>query len=204
MSFIMAWNEADGGGSARAAGRALAAFRCELHACFTARADALFELCDAVLCAPGRVTDLARLSLVPEFRRGHGALYDALGAGRVDFGRLRLAVSGLPLPAWRDGGIRLAVDVSAWLRPEAAASPGRMFCHVHGRGRNPGQRVPGWPYSLVSALGPGPSSWGVLLDAVRIGPDDDETDLTAAQLRDVVGGSSPPAAGGRGTRPSWW
>jgi hypothetical protein len=187
VAFIMAWNGAGGGDRAGEAGRGLAWFRGELHACFTARADALFELCDAVLCAPGRVTDLARLSLVPEFRRGHGALYDALGAGRVDFGRLRLAVAGLPLPAWRDGGIRLAVDVSPWLRPEAAASPGRMFCHVHGRGRNPGQRVPGWPYSLVSALGPGPSSWGVLLDAVRIGPDDDETDLTAAQLREVIG-----------------
>jgi len=186
VSFIMAWNEADGGGSARAAERALAAFRRELHACFTARADALFELCDAVLCAAGPVRDLARLSLIPEFRRGHGALYDAVSAGRTDFARLRLAVAGLALPAWRDGGIRLAVDVSAWLRPEAAASPGRMFCHVHGRGRNPGQRIPGWPYSVVSALGPGPSSWGVLLDAVRIGPDDDETDLTAAQLRDVV------------------
>jgi hypothetical protein len=146
----------------------------------------LFELCDAVLCAAGRVTDLARLSLVPEFRRGHGALYDALNGGRVGFGRLRAAVAGLPLPAWPDGGIRLAVDVSPWLRPGAAASPERMFCHVHGRGANAGQRIPGWPYSVVSALGPGASSWGVLLDAVRIGPDDDETDLTAAQLRAVV------------------
>jgi len=165
----------------------LAGFRGEFYRCLPARGDALFELCDAVLCAAGPVRDLARLSLVPEFRRGHGALYDALGCGRVDFGRLRLAVAGLPLPAWPDGGIRLAVDVSAWLRPEAAASPGRMFCHVHGRGANAGQRIPGWPYSLVTALGPGASSWGVLLDAARIGPDDDETDLTAAQLRDVAG-----------------
>src|ERR1700728_2502634 len=132
----------------------LAGFRRELHACFGARADALFEACDAVLCAAGRVSDLARLSLVPEFRRGHGALYDALNCGRAEIGRLRLAVAGLPLPAWADGGIRLAVDVSAWLRPEASVSPDRMFCHVQGRGRNPGQRIPGWPDSLVSALGP--------------------------------------------------
>jgi len=62
-----------------------------------------------------------------------------------------------------------------------------MFCHVHGRGRNAGQMVPGWPYSLVAALGPGASSWTVLLDAARIGPDDDETDLAAAQLRAVAG-----------------
>jgi len=51
-------------------------------------------------------------------------------------------VAGLPLPA-RPDGIRLAVDVSAWLRPEAATSPDRMNCFVHGRGRNRGQaRVP--------------------------------------------------------------
>jgi DDE superfamily endonuclease len=187
VAFIMAWGDAGGGGPACDAGRVLAGFRRELHACFTARADALFELCDAALCAGGRVTDLARLSLAPEFRRGHGALYGAVSRGRVSFARLRMAVAGLPLPAWPDGGIRLAVDVSAWLRPEAAASPERMFCHVHGRGANPGQKIPGWPYSLVSALGPGPSSWQALLDAVRIGPGDDETDLTAAQLREVIG-----------------
>jgi hypothetical protein len=182
----MAWSGAGGGDSVRDAGLALAGFRRELHGCFTARADALSELCDAVLCCPGRVTDLARLSLVPEFRRGHGALYDALNAGRLDVARLRVAVAGLPLPAWPGGGIRLAVDVSSWLRPEAAACPDRMNCFVYGRGRNPGQMVPGWPYSLVAALGPGPSSWQVVLDAVRLGPGDDAAEVTAAQLREVV------------------
>ena len=50
-------------------------------------------------------------------------------------GRLRWAVGCLPLPAWPDGRIRLAADVSHWLRPEARTSPERMFCHVHGRGQ---------------------------------------------------------------------
>jgi hypothetical protein len=36
------------------------------------------------LCADHAVTSLAGLSLVPQFRRGHGALYDALAAGQVD------------------------------------------------------------------------------------------------------------------------
>jgi hypothetical protein len=60
----------------------LAAFRGELYWCFTARADALFEVADAVLCAEGPVRTLAGLSMVPEHRRGHGALYDAVNAGR--------------------------------------------------------------------------------------------------------------------------
>jgi hypothetical protein len=52
----------------------LAGFREGFYGCLTRRADALFCLADAVLCARGRVTDLARLSLVPEFGRGHGAV----------------------------------------------------------------------------------------------------------------------------------
>jgi hypothetical protein len=171
---------------ADAARRLLAGFREELYRCLTRRRDASFCLADAVLCEDRPVTDLARLSLVPESGRGHGAVYDGLNAGRVEFARLRRAVAGLPLPAWPDGRIRLAVDVSNWLRPDAAASPGRMFCHVHGRGRNAGQQVPGWPYSFVAALGPGRSSWALLLDAVRLGPADDEAEVTAAQLREVV------------------
>jgi hypothetical protein len=75
--------------------------------------------------------------------------------------------------------------VSNWLRPDAQTSAERLFCHVHGRGKNAGQMIPGWPYSFVAALGPGRSSWTLLLDAVRLGPDD-ETDVTAAQLREVV------------------
>jgi hypothetical protein len=164
----------------------LAGFRDEVYRCLTARRDVLFSLADAVLCEDWRISDLARLSLVPEFTRGHGALYDGLNEGRVWFARLRRAVAGLPLPAWTDGRIRLAADVCSWLRPDAHASPGRLFCHVHGRGKNAGQAVPGWPYSFVAALGPGRSSWTLPLDAVRLGPDDDETEVTAAQLREVL------------------
>ena len=166
--------------------RLLAGFRGEFYRCLTGRPDALFEAADAVLCEDRPVTDLARLSLVPEFTRGHGALYDGLNEGRVEFARLRVTLAGLPLPGWADGRIRLAVDVCNWLRPDAGTSPERLFCHVHGRGRNAGQVVPGWPYSFVAALGPGRSSWALPLDAVRLGPDDDECEVTAAQLREVV------------------
>ena len=64
--------------------QALRDFRARLYDCLTSRPDACFELCDAILCADHAVTSLAGLSLVPQFRRGHGALYDALAAGQVD------------------------------------------------------------------------------------------------------------------------
>ena len=86
---------------------ALREFRARLYGCLTARADALFDLCDAILCADHAVTSLVQLSLVPEFRRGHGALYDALGAGQVDEEALAALLTGT-LPQFVDGPEALA------------------------------------------------------------------------------------------------
>jgi hypothetical protein len=176
----------DGLGRVEALG-VLSRFRVGFYGCLTARADALFELADAVLCADGPVRTLVGLSLAPEHRRGHGALYDAVNHGRVEIGRLRREVAGLPLPRAADGRLVLGVDVSPWLRPGAATSPDRLFCHVYGRAKGQAQMIPGWPYSVVAALEPGRASWTAVLDAVRLGPGDDETGVTAAQVRDVVG-----------------
>ena len=84
------------------------------------------------------------------------------------------------------GRMVLAVDVSAWLRSGAPTSAQRLFCHAYGRGKGQAQLIPGWPYLFVAALEPGRSSWTALLDAVRLGPTDDATTMTAGQLRDVV------------------
>lgn len=164
----------------------LAGFRQAVYDCLLRRADALFELGDAQLCADGSVDTLVGLSLAAEHRRGHGALYDAVNAGRVDLDRLRRLVVGLPLPRDRQGRIVLAVDVSNWLRPDAVTAPGRSFCHVHGRGRGAAQMIPGWPYSFVAALEAGRTSWTAVLDVARIGPADDVTEVTACQIRQVV------------------
>jgi hypothetical protein len=164
----------------------LSRFRLDFHACLTARREEIFELADAVLCADGPVRNLAGLSLAPEHRRGHGALYDAVSHGRISITRLRRALAGLPLPRAADGRLVLAVDVSSWLRPGAATSPDRLFCHVYGRGKGQAQMIPGWPYSVVAALEPGRTSWTAALDAVRLCPDDDQIAVTAAQVRDVI------------------
>ncbi len=158
MAFSMAWHTAqveDTTGDDRALGL-LAAFRGELYRCLATCRDALLELADAVLCKQDRVHMLAELSLEPECRRGHGALYDAVNGGRVQIGRLRRALAGLPLPAWDDGRIRLTADVSNWLRPDAATSPDRLFCHCYARGKGNAQMIPGWPYSLGRGAGAGP------------------------------------------------
>src|SRR5258706_9086071 len=114
-------------------------------------------------------------------------MYDGLNRGRIEVDRLRRTLAGLPLPRAAGGRLVLAVDVSPWLRPDAATSPDRLFCHVYGRGKGQAQMIPGWPYSVVAALEPGRTSWTAVLDAVRLGPHDDETAVTAAQVRGVVG-----------------
>ncbi|WP_406484344.1 NF041680 family putative transposase [Streptomyces microflavus] len=173
-----------------AAGEALGVlsrFRVEFYDCLYARADALFELTDAVLCTDGPVKTLVELSLTAEHRRGHGSMYAGLDRGWLEPARLRRSLAGLPLPRAADGRIVLAVDVSHWLRPDAPTSDDRLFCHVYGRGdRSSDQFIPGWPYSFVAALETGRTSWVALLDAVRLGPADDATAVTAAQLREVV------------------
>src|SRR5690349_2360793 len=113
-------------------------------------------------------------------------MYDGLNSGRIEVSRLRVALAGQQLARFADGRIMLAVDVSAWLRPDAACSPNRLFCHVYGCGKNAAQFIPGWPYSFVAALEPGRTSWTMILDAVRLGPADDATAVTAEQLRAVV------------------
>jgi hypothetical protein len=174
------------GDQSSAAADRLRDFRDEWYRCLGRRADALFELTDALLCAEGPVHSLVGLCLAPEHRRGHGALYDAVNSGEVDTVRLRETLVRLPLPRMFGGRIVLAVDVSPWLRPDAETCADRLFCHVYGRGRAAKQRVPGWPYQLVTALESGPASWTALLDVVRLGPADDATAVTAGQLRAIV------------------
>ena len=100
--------------------------------------------------------------------------------------RFSAIVAALPVPRAADGRIVLAVDVSNWLRPDAACCPERLFRHVYGRGKNNAQMIPGWPYSFVAALETGRTSWTALLDAQRPGPADDVARETATQLRRVV------------------
>ena len=82
--------------------RGLREFRARLYACLTSRPDASFELIDAILCAGHAVTSLVQLSLVPQFRRGHGALYDALAAGQIDEEAFAVLLTGT-LPQLVDG-----------------------------------------------------------------------------------------------------
>jgi hypothetical protein len=166
-------------------GRAgLIGWRAALYRCFSRRADALFELVDGVLTTQGPVGSLVELSLEKAFRRGHGALYDALACGVIDVSALRALIAG----SWDgvdEGPVKIAVDVSSWPRPDAETSEARCHCYTSCRCDGSRQTVPGWPFSFAAGLEWGASSWTTLLDAVRVGPDDDATLVSVEQVVEV-------------------
>jgi hypothetical protein len=83
-----------------------------LYQCLPQRADELFELTDAVWCTEGPVKTLVDLSLPPEHRRGHGALFDGLNCGHIDADWLREQLVRPPVPRMFGARIVLAVEVS--------------------------------------------------------------------------------------------
>ncbi|MFH9753051.1 transposase [Streptomyces griseus] len=157
----------------------------EFYECVTARRDELFELVDAVLCADGPVKSPVDLTLLPEHRRGHGAMYGGLNHGRIDVDRLRTVLAGLPLPRFDGWRLVLAVDVSRGCGRTRRARPidfSVTSMAVRRRRRSSSRAGP----TLSAVLEPGATSWTAILDAVRLGPVDDATAVTADQLRGVV------------------
>ena len=102
---------------------ALQTFRRSLYECFHRRADALFELADAILAADGAAPSPAHLSLQASHRRGWGSLYAALERGRIDEEALRKLLARHPLAGIEGEPFVYAVDTSVWDRCDAECSP---------------------------------------------------------------------------------
>jgi hypothetical protein len=132
---------------------ALIGFRQRFHALCWRRADALFELTDAMLCAQGPVRSPVELSLGPEFHRGHGSVYDALTEGRIDAGGLRRLLLGASSPAGVGEPLMFAIDVTPNARPDPEYADERVMVQVRGKGGD--KFLPGWPYSLLVGM-----QWG--------------------------------------------
>jgi hypothetical protein len=161
----------------------LGAFRTELHACYTCRADALFELGDALLCTQ-TFSALPHLSLEPVHQRGWGSAYAALARGRIQVERLRdLLVATLP----DADPLVFAVDVTTWPRCDAECSPERGY-YYHPSRHSAGQPIiAGWAFQWITQLGFDRDSWTAPVDAVRLHPLDDTDQTAAAQVRALLG-----------------
>jgi hypothetical protein len=159
-------------------------FRAAVRSCLTRRGDALFELGDAMLCAQGPVRSAVELSMEPEFRRGHGSVFDALASGAVDRDRLRRLLVGVSTPPRPGQPAMFALDTTPHARPDAQYADERLMIQVRGSGGD--RYLPGWPYSVLVGVGWGSSSWVDPIEARRIRPHEDHADVTVEQIRRLL------------------
>jgi len=167
-------------------------FRSALYACFERRADALFEVADALLVS-APVASLPQLSLAPLHRRGWGSVYAALAEGRIDADALRDALAARPLAGGRP---IFAIDVSVWPRCDAETSPDRGYYYHPSRHSAGKPIVAGWAYQWVAQLGFERDSWTAPLDARRVHPTENTNAVAADQVRGLLrrlpqGGRAP-------------
>jgi len=193
VAFSMAWAGAGVQRGDPVAWQRLAGFRAGWYECLGAWGDALFGLADAVACAGGPVTSLARLSLLPVFGRGHGSAYAALAGGRVDAEGLRDLLAAARPASWP---LVFAVDGTSWPRCDAETSPERGYYYHPSRHSAGKPIVAGWWYQQVSQLNFDRDSWTWPADCRRIHPLQDRVAVTAGQVRDLVarlgGGTAVP------------
>jgi hypothetical protein len=160
----------------------LRTFRTALHDCFERRADALFELGDALLAAEP-AGSLPCLSLQSVHRRGWGSLYDALTAGRIDIPALRTLLSQHAAP---NGQPVYAIDLSVWPRSDAEASPERGF-YYHPSRHSAGQPiVAGWAYQWLAQLSFDRDSWTAPRDVRRVHPTETANTVAVEQIAGLV------------------
>lgn len=163
-------------------------FRRRLHGCCVRRADALFELADAILTT-GHVPSPPHLSLAPIHRRSWSSLYAALRGGEVNEESLRDLLAGYPLDEARalEHPRVYAIDVSVWPRTEAKTSRERGYLYHASRHCGGKPVVAGWAYSLVAELGFARDSWTVPVGACRVAPLENDNEVAAEQAKALVG-----------------
>jgi hypothetical protein len=168
---------------------ALHSFRRSLYECFYRRADALFELTDAIL-ATEAVHSPVHLSLEASHRRGWGSLYAALDRGRIDQEALRRLLARHPLAGSEDERPVYAVDVSVWPRCDAECSPERGY-YYHPSRHSAGQPiVAGWAYQFIAQLIFIRESWTAPVDVSRLHPDREVNALATEQVKALLGRSA--------------
>jgi hypothetical protein len=162
----------------------LRTFRDSLYECFDRRADALFELTDAILTA-GVVPSPVHLSLEAVHRRGWGSLYAALSRGRIDAQALRALLVRHPLVAGGQPPV-YAVDVSVWSRCDAESSPERSYYYHPSRHSADQPIVAGWAYQWIVQLGFARESWVAPMDILRVRPAENSNEVAAEEIKRLL------------------
>jgi hypothetical protein len=174
----------------------LLTFRAAVYAAFGRRADALFELMDA-LAGAGALASPIHLSLEPVHRRGWGSFYAALNEGEITAETVEALLAQHPLAEAAGGPLVFGVDTSVWPRCDAETSPERGFYHHSSRHSAGKPIVAGWSFQWVAQLSLHRDSWTAPLSVRRVPPGTEVNEAAARQIKDLVARLSPGSAPGQ-------
>lgn len=164
------------------------AFRLQVHASFTFRADALFELVEALLLSP-IIRSAVEVSQSPVFRRRFASVYDALRHGKIDATDLRKAlVAAEPDDALSIAGYAVyALDTTISARPDADTVGDRSQVYSAERGKAVAGHQFSW-LGRVIALG---QSWFAPRDVERVPASGKPSEVGAEQVKRLMADPTP-------------
>jgi hypothetical protein len=148
---------------------------------FSQEADAQFELLDA-LTSSGPIRAFPELSFSPFFRRQWESVYAAVERGQQEREWLTGYLSQQLKPNW-DEVVLMALDLSAWVRPDAPTLPERQYIHSSTQDVTGQDVVVGQPYSLLAWVAEPGQSWTLPVRVARVNRDQTEVEAGVAQVQ---------------------
>jgi hypothetical protein len=162
-------------------------FRLQVYASFSFRADALFELVEALLLSP-ILRSAVEVSQSPLFRRRFASVYDALAHGKINPTALRRAlVATEPAEAVTVAGYAVyALDTTIAPRPDAKTVPDRskVYSAAHAKA------IPGHQFSWLGRVLAVGQSWFAPREVVRVPAQSTPGEVGAEQVQRLA--ADPP------------
>lgn len=157
-------------------------FRHQAYISFDKRADALFELLDAVKQMPA-INSFVELSLAPAFKRQWHSTYAALSDSVIDADRInRLCLWHVP----KKQELFFALDVMNVRRANSETLKERMICHGAQREAFGKGLIVGLPYSILAYCENAQSSWAMSVNTKRVEPEQKAVEIAASQIKWLI------------------
>jgi hypothetical protein len=158
-------------------------FREEIYRCMKRGADAMFNVCDALLCE-SQAQSLPELSFSAMFERKWPSVYGALSDGNIKVERAREVVVQTLLSLMRENeAVWIAVDATPIERLDAETSEDRGYIHLANLPLVDKAISIGWQFSNVVLLPQTPSSWVPPLEIRRIPTKKTPVEVAIEQLQ---------------------
>lgn len=143
-------------------------FRVELYHTFTRRADAVFELIDA-LAGDTQARSPVEVSLSPTFRHQYPSVYDGIDGWQYDETALKALLLRMTPTPGSEGFRLIGIDHTSKPRPYAEKTADRSFVHQPTPIKGNKPITIGHDYSIIGQIGlTNVDTWLACLDLERI------------------------------------